>query len=80
MSKATAEERDFFVVTPRTTNCEWTAELAIGTAPNSCVRCKHEKTCGHSHLTTLGVRHVEFSYGPCVLGRMSNGKLFFESH
>lgn len=46
-------------------------------APNSCVRCSHEKTCGYSPLAMLGHRH-EGSYDACCLGMMSCGKPFFD--
>ena len=41
-------------------------------APNSCVNCEYEKTCGYSHLANLGYR-TEFSYGECCLGERSYG-------
>lgn len=34
-------------------------------APNSCVNCKNEMTCGYSHLANLGHR-TEYSYGEFV--------------
>jgi len=79
LHEAPSSEHRFFVVTQNTTAAEFEAELAKGVAPNSCGYCRFERTCGNSHLATLGKR-TAFSYGPCVLGRRSNGRLFFEQH
>ncbi len=47
-------------------------------APNSCVNCKYEMTCGYSYLVTLGKR-TKFSYDECCLGKRSyNNGTFFE--
>jgi hypothetical protein len=42
-------------------------------APNSCVNCRFELTCGYSGLAMSGRRTEPFSYGPCVLGEKSFG-------
>lgn len=42
-------------------------------APNSCVNCKHEETCGYSMLATVGQRDPVWSFGQCVLGDRSYG-------
>lgn len=48
------------------------------TAPNSCVRCKFENTCGYSFFAGFNERD-ELSYKPCVLGNRSYGAgPFFE--
>lgn len=45
---------------------------------NCCANCKYEKTCGFSHLATLGYR-TKSAYRECCLGEKSYGKgLFFE--
>ena len=50
----------------------------IPPAPNSCVLCGHEKTCGYSFLATCGERN-ERSYMECSLGLMSyTHRPFFE--
>ena len=47
-------------------------------APNSCIRCRFELTCGYSPLAMLNTR-TEQSFEPCCLGERSFGAgPFFE--
>jgi hypothetical protein len=47
-------------------------------AQNCCANCAHELTCGYSELATIGERDEKWSFGHCVLGKMSSGRDFFE--